>query len=117
MLYLNIYHFIINLIFLRYLEAIIDCYAAIEDDSTYTRSYQRRADAYAALGDYSAAIQDLETLIRMSDSCCVPEVKIQISELQRKITHGQQLIDVYKVINLKSCDILIILNLDPWHRK
>ncbi|XRB02952.1 chaperone protein DnaJ [Pycnococcus provasolii] len=46
----------------KYVEAVADCCAALHLDARYPRAYQRRADAYAALGDWAAAARDLRTL-------------------------------------------------------
>jgi len=48
----------------RYVDAIADCCAAEALDPGYARPRQRRAEAWAALGDGGAAAADLEALAR-----------------------------------------------------
>ncbi|KAK9829321.1 hypothetical protein WJX72_005188 [[Myrmecia] bisecta] len=48
----------------KYVDAIADCFQAAALDPAYIRVYQRRADAYNAIGDYANAAQDLMALMQ-----------------------------------------------------
>ncbi len=41
----------------HYIEAVVQCCIAESYDGGYSRVYQRRAEAYSSLGDYTAALR------------------------------------------------------------
>ena len=51
----------------KLLDACSDCGAALAVDPCYARARTRRADVFAALGDYPSAQRDLEALLASSD--------------------------------------------------
>ena len=67
----------------RLLDALADCAAARALDPGYTRALQRRADAHMELGDYAAAVADLEEL-SLEGSVPEPAVAAKLEEARRK---------------------------------
>lgn len=45
----------------NFIAAAADCHAALDLDSSYQRAFQRRAEAFYAMGDFASATRDLES--------------------------------------------------------
>lgn len=81
----------------RLLDALLDCFLARALDPTYKRSLQRRADAHMALGDYAAAVRDLEEL--EADGQGDAAVQAKLAEARRKLQKGA-VVDHYAVLGV-----------------
>lgn len=82
----------------KLLDALLDCFLARALDPTYKRSLQRRADAHMALGDFGAAVRDLEEL--EADGQGDAAVQAKLAEARRKLQKGA-LVDHYAVLGLQ----------------
>ena len=76
------------------MEGLTDCFAAIEMDSSYLRAFQRRADIFLALGDFSSAAQDLKTIIARGGGRQL-EARTLLMDVQLKANLGLA-IDAYR---------------------
>ncbi|CAD7701382.1 unnamed protein product [Ostreobium quekettii] len=82
----------------RFLEALADCFVAVAMDGSYSRAFQRRADVFAALGDFSSAVEDLKTVLARGGGQQV-EARTQLTDVLRKANSGQA-IDAYRVLGV-----------------
>lgn len=78
----------------RFMEALTDCFAAINIDHSYLRAFQRRADVFLALGDYASAGQDLK-IVLANGSGRQMETRAMLMEVQRK-SNAVLPIDAYR---------------------
>lgn len=81
----------------KLLDALSDCFLARALDPTYKRSLQRRADAHMALGDFAAAVRDLEEL--EADGQGDAAVQAKLAEARRKVQKGA-VVDHYAVLGV-----------------
>lgn len=82
----------------RFMDALTDCFAAIEANSSYMRGYERRADVFAALGDFASAAQDVK-LILGHDADSQLEMRTQLANLQQRAEKGMG-INAYRVLGV-----------------
>ncbi|KAK7793735.1 hypothetical protein R5R35_007885 [Gryllus longicercus] len=77
-------------------EAIADCSAALELDSTYLKALLRRAKCYMDLGEYEDAVRDYESACKMDKSRenkrLLQEAKLTLKKSKRK--------DYYKILGI-----------------
>eukprot|EP00274_Cyanoptyche_gloeocystis_P004964 CAMPEP_0196666342 /NCGR_PEP_ID=MMETSP1086-20130531/64443_1 /TAXON_ID=77921 /ORGANISM="Cyanoptyche gloeocystis , Strain SAG4.97" /LENGTH=491 /DNA_ID=CAMNT_0042003521 /DNA_START=40 /DNA_END=1515 /DNA_ORIENTATION=- len=81
----------------RFKEAVDDCSKALELNPTYTKALSRRAAAYRSMGEYEAAVRDLEKLAQMDDVNSevlqtLRQVKLELKKSKRK--------DFYKILGI-----------------
>lgn len=81
----------------KLLDAVLDCSLARALDPGYKRSLQRRADALMALGDFAAAVRDLEELEAGGHGDAAVQAKL--ADARRRVQKGA-VIDHYAVLGV-----------------